>query len=147
MVRENLALIDYMQACAVIHSDDSIQVQRLDQEVAKAMSAGNRMGLEISSGRAIRWVTLNVAKSLGLDDQIGSLAPGKNADIVLWSQHPLSVYSLTRRYGSMAIYALIGAIPWCSRPTTLISVLLCQKRSDHETVVSSVQSLDAMDGR
>jgi hypothetical protein len=54
MVRENLALIDYMQACAVIHSDDSIQVQRLNQEVAKAMSAGNRMGLEISSGRAIR---------------------------------------------------------------------------------------------
>ena len=54
MVRENLAMIDYMQACAVIHSDDSIQVQRLNQEVAKAMSAGNRMCLEISSGRAIR---------------------------------------------------------------------------------------------
>ncbi len=97
MVRENLALVDDMQACAVIHSDDPIHVQRLNQEVAKAMSAGNRMGLEISPGRAIRWATLNAAKSLGLDDQIGSLAPGKNADIVLWSQHPLSVYSLAQQ--------------------------------------------------
>ena len=97
MVRENLALVDYMQACAVIHSDDPIHVQRLNQEVAKAMSAGNRMGLDISPGRAIRWATLNAAKSLGLDDQIGSLAPGKNADIVLWSQHPLSVYSLAQQ--------------------------------------------------
>jgi imidazolonepropionase-like amidohydrolase len=42
-------------------------------------------------------VTLNAAKSLGLDDQIGSLAPGKNADIVLWSQHPLRVYSLAQQ--------------------------------------------------
>ncbi len=97
MVRENLALVDDMQACAVIHSDDPIHVQRLNQEVAKAMSAGNRMGLEISPGRAIRWATLNAAKSLGLDDQIGSLAPGKNADIVLWSQHPLSIYSLAQQ--------------------------------------------------
>ena len=93
MVRENIALVDYAQACAVIHSDDPIQIQRLNQEIAKAMSAGNRMGLDISPAKAFRWGTYNAAKSLGLEDQIGSIAPGKNADIVLWTQHPLSVYS------------------------------------------------------
>ena len=93
MVRENIALVDYAQACAVIHSDDPIQIQRLNQEIAKAMSAGNRMGLDISPAKAFRWGTYNAAKSLGLEDQIGSIAPGKNADIVLWTQHPLSIYS------------------------------------------------------
>ena len=93
MVRENIALVDYARACAVIHSDDPIQIQRLNQEIAKAMSAGNRMGLDISPAKAFRWGTYNAAKSLGLEDQIGSIAPGKNADIVLWTQHPLSIYS------------------------------------------------------
>ncbi|NIB42708.1 amidohydrolase [Pseudomaricurvus alkylphenolicus] len=93
MVRENLALVDYAKACAVIHSDDGIQVQRLNQEVAKAMSAGRRMGLDITRAHAIRWVTLNAAKSLGLDDRIGSITAGKNADLVLWSSDPFSIYS------------------------------------------------------
>jgi imidazolonepropionase-like amidohydrolase len=97
MVRENIALVDYAEACAVIHSDDPIQVQRLNQEIAKAMSAGNRMGLKIDAAKAITWGTINAAKSLGLDNQIGSLAVGKNADIVLWTKHPLSVYSLAQK--------------------------------------------------
>ncbi|MDB2670093.1 amidohydrolase family protein, partial [Porticoccaceae bacterium] len=97
MVRENIALVDYAKACAVIHSDDPIQIQRLNQEIAKAMSAGNRMGLDISPAKAIRWGTYNAAKSLGLEDQIGSLAVGKNADIVLWTEHPLSVYSHAKK--------------------------------------------------
>jgi|TARA_B110000503_G_C7161680_1_gene419959 imidazolonepropionase-like amidohydrolase len=97
MVRENIALVDYAEACAVIHSDDPIQVQRLNQEIAKAMSAGNRMGLKIDAAKAITWGTINAAKSLGLDNQIGSLAVGKNADIVLWTKHPLSIYSLAQK--------------------------------------------------
>jgi len=97
MVRENIALVDYAQACAVIHSDDPIQGQRLNQEIAKAMSAGNRMGLNIDAAKAITWGTINAAKSLGLDNQIGSLAVGKNADIVLWTKHPLSIYSLAQK--------------------------------------------------
>ena len=64
MVRENIALTDYSGACAIIHSDDAIQVQRLNQEIAKAMSAGNRMGLNISRAHALRWVTSNAALSL-----------------------------------------------------------------------------------
>jgi imidazolonepropionase-like amidohydrolase len=72
MVRENIALVDYAQACAVIHSDNPIQVQRLNQEMAKAMSAGNRMGLDISAAKAMRWGTYNAAMSLGLEDQTPS---------------------------------------------------------------------------
>ena len=94
MVRENIALVDYAQACAVIHSDDPIQIQRLNQEIAKAMSAGNRMGLDIQPSKGISLGYLKTRPNhLGLEDEIGSLAVGKNADIVLWTKHPLSVYS------------------------------------------------------
>lgn len=93
MVRENAALLEYAKACAIIHSDDDIQIQRLTQEVAKVMGAAKQIGISISRGQAIRWVTANPAKSLGLEDKIGTLEPGKNADLVLWSDDPFSVYS------------------------------------------------------
>lgn len=93
MIRENAALLDYAKACAIIHSDDEIQIQRLPQEVGKVMSAAQQIGLDISRGQAIRWLTSNSAKSIGLEDRIGSLAPGMNADVVLWNGDPFSVYT------------------------------------------------------
>ncbi len=93
MVRENMALVDMVGACAIIHSDDGIGIQHLNQEVAKAMSAGRRMGLEIKEAKAIQWATLNAAKSLGIEKQTGSVEVGKNADLVLWDGNPFSVYS------------------------------------------------------
>ena len=57
------------------------------------MQASKTMGLPISHAKAIGWITSNPAKSLGLDEQIGSLQEGKNADIVLWSGDPFSIYS------------------------------------------------------
>jgi imidazolonepropionase-like amidohydrolase len=57
------------------------------------MAAGRRAGLAISEEHAIQWVTLNPAKAMGLDHQIGSLEPGKNADVVIWSGDPFSIYS------------------------------------------------------
>ncbi len=57
------------------------------------MLRGNRAGLDIPPERAIRWITSNAAKSLGIDDQTGSLAVGKMADVVLWNQDPFSVYA------------------------------------------------------
>ncbi len=93
MIRENAALVDLANACAIIHSDDEIQIQRLTQEVGKAMSAANRMGMKLTAAQTIKWVTSNSAKSIGLGDQIGSLKKGMNADVVLWSGHPFSVYS------------------------------------------------------
>ena len=93
VVRENAALLEKAGACAIIHSDDEIQIQRLTQEVAKVMSAANDMGMELTRAQTIRWVTYNSAKSIGLEDKIGSLEVGKNADVVLWSSDPFSVYS------------------------------------------------------
>ena len=61
------------------------------------MSSANAMGMQVDRGRAIRWLTLNAAKSLGLDDRIGSVEVGKNADFVLWDQDPFSVYALAQK--------------------------------------------------
>jgi imidazolonepropionase-like amidohydrolase len=92
-IRENAALLQQAGACVVIHSDSADGIQRLNQEAAKAMAAGNRMGMHLREEDAIRWLTLNPAKSIGVDRQTGSLEPGKMADVVVWSGNPFSVYS------------------------------------------------------
>jgi imidazolonepropionase-like amidohydrolase len=92
-IRENIALVEKAGACAVVHSDSAEGIQRLNQEAAKAMAAGNRMGMSLKEEDAIRWITINPAKSLGIDRQTGSLEPGKMADVVIWSGNPFSVYS------------------------------------------------------
>ena len=96
-IRENAALVHAAGACAVIHSDSAVGIQRLNQEAAKAMAAGNRIGLGIREEDAIRWLTINPAKSLGVGDQTGSLESGKMADVVVWSGNPFSVYSHAER--------------------------------------------------
>jgi imidazolonepropionase-like amidohydrolase len=92
-IRENAALLEKAGACVVIHSDSSEGIQRLNQEAAKAMAAGNRMGMSLREEDVIRWLTINPAKSIGVDQQTGSLEPGKMADVVVWSGNPFSVYS------------------------------------------------------
>ncbi|MEL6949103.1 MAG: amidohydrolase [Pseudomonadota bacterium] len=92
-IRENVAFVDAAGACAIVHSDSEIGIQRLNQETAKAVAAGRRAGLEISDGHAMRWLTINAAKALGIEDETGSLEPGKMADVVLWDRNPLSVYA------------------------------------------------------
>ncbi|SIN87407.1 Imidazolonepropionase [Parasphingorhabdus marina DSM 22363] len=92
-IPENAALLHQAGACTVIHSDDENQIQRLNQEAAKAMADGRAMGVEISDATAISWITYNPAKAMGIADQTGSLKPGKMADVVLWNGNPLSVYS------------------------------------------------------
>ena len=93
-VEANAALVDAPAgSCAVIHSDDAELTQRLNQEAAAGLAAGRRMGMTISEERAISWITLNPARSLGIADQTGSLEAGKRADVVVWSANPFSVYA------------------------------------------------------
>ena len=93
-IQENIALVDRPEGgCAIVHSDSEEGIQRLNQEAAKAMLRGNRAGLDIPPERAIRWITSNAAKSLGIDGQTGTLKPGMMADLVLWNQDPFSVYA------------------------------------------------------
>jgi imidazolonepropionase-like amidohydrolase len=92
-VRANIGLVDAAGARATIHSDDGSGIQRLNQEVAKAMYAAKRAGLTVGEDTAVKWMTINPAWALGLDDRIGSLEAGKNADVVLWNGDPFSVYA------------------------------------------------------
>jgi imidazolonepropionase-like amidohydrolase len=94
-IPENLAFVDAAPGgCAIVHSDSEEGIQRLNQEAAKAMAYGVRAGLDVPPERAIRWLTSNPAKSLGLLDRVGTLEPGKMADVVVWSTTPFSVYAL-----------------------------------------------------
>ena len=61
------------------------------------MAAGNRVGLNISEGDAIKWITLNAAKGLGIDEWTGSLEKGKMGDVVIWDGNPFSVYTKTEK--------------------------------------------------
>ena len=92
-VKGNLAMVHRAGGRAVVHSDDPSGSQRLNQEAAKGIAAGRAIGIEITEDEAIRWMTINAAWSLGLNDRIGSLEVGKNADVVLWSSNPFSVYA------------------------------------------------------
>ena len=92
-IQQNVALVDKAQACAIVHSDSARDIQHLNQEAAKAMTAGRRMGMQISGAQALRWITLNAANSLGIDHETGSIEVGKAADLVLWDRDPMSVYS------------------------------------------------------
>ncbi len=70
------------------NSDDAEMGRRLNQEAAKAVKYGG-----VSEEEAWKFVTLNPAKMLHLDDRLGSIKEGKDADIVIWSDNPLSVYA------------------------------------------------------
>ncbi len=92
-VWENIPLVHNAGACAIVHSDDANGIQRLNQEAAKALADGRRMGISISDEIAWTWLSFNPAKALGIADRTGSLKPGKMADVVLWNGNPLSVYT------------------------------------------------------
>jgi len=92
-IQQNIALVDQAGACAIVHSDSALGVQRLNQEAAKALASATRMGMDIGKGRAMRWITSNAASALGIDNETGSIEVGKAADLVIWSGNPFSVYS------------------------------------------------------
>ena len=96
-INQNIPLVHQAKACAIVHSDDPGGIQRLNQEAAKAMRAGWDAGIKIERTDAIRWITINPAKALGIDKATGSIEAGKNADVVIWSGDPFSVYSRAER--------------------------------------------------
>lgn len=82
----NAAIMHNAGVTVAINSDDAEMSRRLNQEAAKIMKYGG-----ISEEEAWKMVTLNPAKLLHLDDRTGSLKVGKDADVVIWSNHPLSI--------------------------------------------------------
>lgn len=96
-IRENAAILDRADTCTVMHSDSDIGIQRLNQESAKVMGAAARVGIDIPPERAIRWISSNAAKALGIADRVGTLEAGKMADVTLWTANPFSVYARAER--------------------------------------------------
>ncbi len=92
-VPANAALLDQAGVRVALHSDSPYDIQRLNQEAAKAMAAGRRAGVPVEREAALRWITANPAWILGIDSRVGTLEPGKDADLVVWSGDPFSVYS------------------------------------------------------
>lgn len=92
-IRENIPFVHDAGACAIVHSDSDVGIQRLNQEAAKALADGRKAGLDISKAEAWAWLSLNPARAMGIDGATGSLEPGKDADVVIWSSDPFSVYA------------------------------------------------------
>lgn len=87
----NASLMNQMGIVTAINSDDAEMGRRLNQEAAKGVKYGG-----MSEEDALKMVTLNPAKLLHLDQRLGSIKEGKDADLVLWTDHPLSIYAKVR---------------------------------------------------
>jgi imidazolonepropionase-like amidohydrolase len=87
-IPQNAAIMHNAGVTVAINSDDAEMSRRLNQEAAKSVKYG-----DISEEEAWKFVTLNPAKLLHIDDRVGSIKEGKDADLVLWDAHPLSVYA------------------------------------------------------
>jgi imidazolonepropionase-like amidohydrolase len=93
-IQENIALVDRPRnSCAIVHSDSEEGIQRLNQEAAKVIAHAQLAGIAITPEHAIRWLTANPAKALGIAERTGTLEPGKMADVVVWSADPFSIYA------------------------------------------------------
>ena len=84
----NASLLNQMGIITAINSDDAEMGRRLNQEAAKSIKYG-----KMSEEDALKLITLNPAKLLHIDSKVGSIKVGKDADLVVWSDNPLSIYA------------------------------------------------------
>ena len=84
----NAAIMQRVGLNVAINSDDAEMARRLNQEAAKIVKYGG-----VTEEEALKMVTLNPAKMLHVDDKVGSLKIGKDGDVVVWSDNPLSIYA------------------------------------------------------
>lgn len=90
----NMALMQKKGVLVAIHSDstNAAVTRRLNTEAAKAVRYGG-----VTEDEAMAMITINPAKELRIDGKVGSIEAGKDADLVLWSKHPLSVYAIAQK--------------------------------------------------
>jgi imidazolonepropionase-like amidohydrolase len=91
-IPHNAALLTQRGVVASINSDSAEEMRHLNQEAAKAMKWG-----DLSENEALALVTLNPARQLGIADRVGSIEKGKDADLVIYDRHPLSVYAVVQQ--------------------------------------------------
>ncbi len=113
-IRAEAPLLERAGVCVMMHSDSPADGQRLNIAAAKAAAAGRRIGIETPPEVMIKWTTSNPARLLGLEKRVGTLAPGFQADVVLWSGDPFSIYSRAD------LVLIDGAVAWDrSKPRTV----------------------------
>lgn len=99
----NAAIMHNVGLNVAINSDDAEMARRLNQEAAKIVKYGG-----VSEEDALKMVTLNPAKMLHVEEKVGSLKVGKDGDVVLWSDHPLSIYA-------KSLYTIVDGIVYFDR--------------------------------
>jgi imidazolonepropionase-like amidohydrolase len=99
----NAAIMQKVGLNVAINSDDAEMARRLNQEAGKIVKYGG-----VTEEEALKMVTLNPAKMLHVEDRVGSLKAGKDGDVVLWSEHPLSIYA-------KALYTIVDGIIYFDR--------------------------------
>jgi imidazolonepropionase-like amidohydrolase len=87
-IPQNPAIMHRVGLNVAINSDDAEMARRLNQEAAKSIKYGG-----LTEEEALNMVTINPARMLHVDDKVGSIRPGKDADLVIWSDNPLSIYA------------------------------------------------------
>ncbi|MBS1592435.1 MAG: amidohydrolase family protein [Bacteroidetes bacterium] len=103
----NAAIMHKAGLNVCINSDDAEMARRLNQEAAKTIKYGG-----VTEEDALKMVTLNPAKALHVADRVGSIKEGKDADLVLWSNNPLSIYA-------MSLYTIVDGTIYFSRDKDL----------------------------
>lgn len=126
----NGALMHERGVLTAFNSDDAEMARRLNQEAAKAVLFGN-----VSEEDAWKFVTLNPAKMLHLDDRVGSIKVGKDADIVVWNNHPMSIYA-------RAEHTFVDGVEYFNRKKD--QLLRAQVREERNALIQ--KSLDAKKG-
>jgi cytosine/adenosine deaminase-related metal-dependent hydrolase len=99
----NAAIMQKVGLNVCINSDDAEMARRLNQEAGKVVKYGG-----VSEEEAFKMVTINPAKALHVADKVGSIKVGKDADLVLWSDNPLSIYA-------KSLYTIVDGVVYFDR--------------------------------
>ncbi len=143
-IPQNAAILNQMGIVTAVNSDDAEMGRRLNQEAAKMVKYGN-----ISEEDAWKMVTLNPAIMLHIDKFTGSIKIGKQADLVLWSDNPLSVYAKAEMtlidgicyYSIEKDYALRSAIK-LERERIIQKMILAKQKGEKTTKHVSAPDID-----
>jgi adenine deaminase len=127
-IPHNASLMTHKGVLVSINSDDAEQARRLNMEAAKAVRYG-----DVTDDQAFAMVTINPAKQLRIDNRVGSIEVGKDADIVIWNHHPLSTAAIVER-------SYIDGIAYYDREKDL------QRIADIQKEKSARSSTDASPG-
>ncbi len=141
----NAAIMHSQGVLTAINSDDREMSRRLNQEAAKSVKYGG-----VSEEDAWKFVTLNPAKMLHIDDRVGSVKVGKDADLVLWSDHPMSIYAKAEKTMiEGAVYYDIEKLPEMMKAISdernqLINMMLKSKNKGMKTQAPKRKEKEAL---